>query len=92
LTVFKRKFNLKTVQKMAAREQFKQSIKERQRRIFSISFKQKKVSEIEQKIHERNQARESKDWKTSDLLREDLLKHGVQIQDTRNGTKWTVVL
>lgn len=35
---------------MATREQFKQSSKERQRRIFSVSFKQKKVREIEQKI------------------------------------------
>jgi len=35
---------------MATREQFKQENKERQRRVFSISFKQKKVREIEQKI------------------------------------------
>ena len=34
---------------MATRDQFKQSNKERQRRIFSVSFKQKKVREIEQK-------------------------------------------
>ncbi len=35
---------------MATREQVSQSIKDRQRRTFSVSFKQKKVREIEQKI------------------------------------------
>ena len=35
---------------MAKRQQFKQSIDERRRRIFSEEFKQKKVREIEQKI------------------------------------------
>jgi transposase len=35
---------------MATRNQFKQSVAERRRRIFSEEFKQKKVREIEQKI------------------------------------------
>ena len=35
---------------MAKRQQFKQSIDERRRRIFSEDFKRKKVREIEQKI------------------------------------------
>jgi len=35
---------------MAKRQQFKQSIDERQCRIFNKEFKQKKVREIEQKI------------------------------------------
>jgi len=35
---------------MATRNQFKQSVSERRRRIFSEEFKQKKVREIEQKI------------------------------------------
>ena len=35
---------------MAKRQQFKQSIDERRRRIFSEEFKQKKVREIDQKI------------------------------------------
>ena len=35
---------------MATRNQFKQSVAERRRRVFSEEFKQKKVREIEQKI------------------------------------------
>ncbi len=35
---------------MATREQIKQSTQERRRRVFSPSFKEKKVKEIEQKI------------------------------------------
>lgn len=41
-------------------------------------------------IERRNAARAAKDWELSDKLRNELLGHGVQIQDTPAGTKWTV--
>lgn len=46
--------------------------------------------QIEQKITERNTARTQKEWKRSDEIRDELLANGIQIQDTPNGTKWTV--
>jgi len=50
------------------------------------------AKEIEAKIMQRNEARQNKDWKQSDVLRDELLGHGIQIQDTPSGTRWTVVI
>jgi cysteinyl-tRNA synthetase len=50
------------------------------------------AEQIEQKIQDRTIARQSKDWKRSDTIRDDLLAQGIQIQDTPNGTKWTVLI
>ncbi|MBU0975609.1 MAG: cysteine--tRNA ligase [Patescibacteria group bacterium] len=44
---------------------------------------------IERLIEERKKAREDKDWKKSDELREKLLKeYGVKVEDTEEGVKW----
>lgn len=48
--------------------------------------------EIAEKIKQRNQARVEKDWKKSDAIRDELLAQGIQLQDTSDGTKWTVFL
>lgn len=48
--------------------------------------------EIEKKIEERTQARLNKDWNKSDAIRDELLTQGVQIQDSPNGTKWTIII
>jgi cysteinyl-tRNA synthetase len=50
------------------------------------------ASEIEQKIEERKKARSNKDWAKGDAIRDELLTHGVQIQDAPSGTKWTVII
>lgn len=50
------------------------------------------TDQIEQKIQERNLARQNKDWKKSDEIRNELLAQGIQIQDTPSKTKWTVIL
>ncbi|MBI2140399.1 cysteine--tRNA ligase [Candidatus Woesearchaeota archaeon] len=41
-------------------------------------------------IHERDSARSSKDWKKADALREKLIKQGVELFDTDQGTIWKV--
>lgn len=39
-------------------------------------------------IEKRNAARKAKDFKTSDQIRDELLKIGVQLEDTPEGTTW----
>ncbi|EDK72581.1 cysteinyl-tRNA synthetase [candidate division TM7 genomosp. GTL1] len=44
--------------------------------------------EAKQLILERQQAREAKDFKKSDELRDTLLKHNIGLRDTQSGTLW----
>lgn len=44
--------------------------------------------EQKQSILERERAREAKDWKKSDKLRDELLNQGVYVLDTPSGTSW----
>ena len=44
--------------------------------------------EIESLINERNEARKNKDFKRSDEIRDMLLKQGIIIEDTKDGTRW----
>ena len=46
--------------------------------------------EIEKKIAERQEARRQKDWQKADSIREELLKHGIVLEDTLQGTVWRV--
>jgi cysteinyl-tRNA synthetase len=46
--------------------------------------------DIERKLADRQAARASKDWKTADVIRDELLSQGVVIQDTPRGTRWTL--
>ncbi len=43
---------------------------------------------IEQLIEQRNIARKNKDFTTSDRIRDDLLKKGIELLDGPEGTKW----
>jgi cysteinyl-tRNA synthetase len=36
----------------------------------------------------RSKARENKDWKTSDQIRDALIKAGIDVKDSKNGTIW----
>ena len=45
-------------------------------------------SEIEQLVIDRDEARKSKNWSKSDLIRDKLMSMGIEIQDTPEGTKW----
>ena len=44
--------------------------------------------EIDRRIAEREEARRSKDFKRSDQIRDELLKEGVLLEDTKAGTRW----
>ena len=46
--------------------------------------------EIQSMIDERNQAREDKDFKLSDKIRDSLLEEGIVLEDTDKGTTWKV--
>jgi cysteinyl-tRNA synthetase len=41
-----------------------------------------------QLLQQRHQARATKDWATSDQLRQQLSSRGVEVEDTSTGTKW----
>ncbi len=47
--------------------------------------------EIDELIAKRNTARQEKDWKTSDQVRDTLLKHNIVLQDGPEGTSWSIV-
>jgi cysteinyl-tRNA synthetase len=55
-------------------------------------MKQVGVSEEEilARIEERRIAREKKEWKKADLIRQELLAHGILLEDTSQGTIWKV--
>lgn len=46
--------------------------------------------QVEARLAERQAARLAKDWGKADVIRNELLAQGIQIQDTPNGTRWTV--
>lgn len=43
---------------------------------------------LKQRILERERAREEKDWKQSDTIRDELLANGIVLRDTSTGTIW----
>ncbi|MFO7887791.1 MAG: cysteine--tRNA ligase [Eubacteriales bacterium] len=44
--------------------------------------------ETKELIEKRKEARKNKDYSLADRLRDDLLKEGIQVEDTREGMKW----
>ncbi len=46
--------------------------------------------EIERRIAERQEARKARDWQKADSIRDELLKRGIVLEDTREGTLWRV--
>lgn len=44
--------------------------------------------ELMELVKEREEARKNKDWQRADELRELLLKKGLVVKDTPDGTKW----
>ncbi len=62
--------------------------------VFGV-FEPAKVATVDQNIldliERRNAARKAKDWKTSDQIRDELLKMGIQLEDSADGTIWKKV-
>ncbi len=48
------------------------------------------AKEIEEKIKSRNEARQAKDWKLSDEVRDELAKKGIVLKDQVEGTTWSL--
>ena len=46
------------------------------------------VSEIEEKIRQRAEAKKNKDWATADKIRKELKEQGILLEDGPNGTTW----
>lgn len=85
----------KTVTELAAvlgllQQDSREYIKKKKQRL--LETKDITVKDIEKMIHERNQAREAKDWATSDAIRNRLLQHGIELQDGADGSTWDVRL
>ena len=49
------------------------------------------VATVERLIEERNAARKAKDFQQADSLREQLTDLGVELEDTRDGTRWKLI-
>ena len=47
--------------------------------------------EIEKKIIERDLAKKEKDFQKADQIRDELLKQGIKLIDTREGTKYEII-
>jgi cysteinyl-tRNA synthetase len=45
-------------------------------------------AELQALLEERDRARADRDWAASDRLRDELLGHGIVVEDTRDGQRW----
>lgn len=50
------------------------------------------ADDIEKMIEARNQARRDKDYAGADAIRDELLSRGIELEDTRDGTRWKVLV
>ncbi len=50
------------------------------------------VEDIEKMIQDRAGARQKKDWAAGDAIRDQLLKHGIELKDGPDGTTWDIKL
>ncbi len=48
------------------------------------------AADIERLIDERNAARKARDFARADAIRDDLASRGIELEDTREGTRWRV--
>lgn len=55
-----------------------------------LERKQLDRKQIDAKVTARTQARQNKDYKTSDQIRDELVGMGIQLRDTAEGTEWEV--
>jgi cysteinyl-tRNA synthetase len=49
---------------------------------------EKLPKKVEELIREREEARKAEDWKTADVIRDQLQKMGIILVDTPEGVKW----
>ncbi len=73
---------------------FKHSINVLCRDVLGIEYLKKEENQrlsgvMDMVIDLRHEAREKKDWTTSDMIRDGLAKAGIQIKDSKEGTIWS---
>ena len=39
-------------------------------------------------LAQRDEARKNKDWQKSDLIRDELIKYGITVKDSKDGSIW----
>ena len=49
------------------------------------------VTDIEDLVRQRDEARKNRDFEKADAIRDELAANGIEIEDTRNGTRWSSV-
>ena len=47
--------------------------------------------EIEQKVKEREKARNQKDYALADKIRNELMAQGIVLEDTKDGVRWKII-
>lgn len=47
------------------------------------------VSDIEELVRQRDEARKNRDFERADAIRDELAANGIEIEDTPNGTRWS---
>ena len=48
------------------------------------------AAEVERRLEERNAARKARDFARADAIRDELAAKGIELEDTRQGTRWRV--
>ena len=71
----------------ATPSEFQAEVKQKRLRSMGIS-----LTEIEDALDRRVQARASKEWATSDAIRKELEDQGILVMDTQQGVEWRIKL
>jgi len=57
-----------------------------------VKFEERSLPQrIEQRIEERNKARQQRDYALADQIRVDLLAQGIVLEDTKDGVRWKII-
>jgi cysteinyl-tRNA synthetase len=56
-----------------------------------VSVDEDRNEEILKKIEERNEAKKNKDYAKADQIRDELLKEGIKLIDSREGTTYEII-
>ena len=71
----------------AAPQAFQQEVKAKRLSVMGLTF-----ASIEADLQRRSEARDNKDWATSDAIRDQLAEQGITVMDTPQGVEWRIKL
>jgi cysteinyl-tRNA synthetase len=61
--------------------------------VLGVLAKEEKLApELQKLVDEREKARQIKNWARTDEIRDELKKHGIQVEDTPHGQRWKRIL